>query len=325
LGVLLAARDRIVSESEFTPNGHALVWLVPWDGEKSSAIPLNACDPYFIEVCRRLRFVLEDDQLVCWRNNTSGTRIDAPDDLNGRTGDPWTPVNIGDAKALTLGGDGYTYELLQQLWFSDDYQRPPALEFHADDPEQVYLVATTLVRGQGKTQGFHERIIPVPKDASRLLGGDVSARKKLAKRAKRRVQLAAEVQSKVLRGPTFTLVYGGRSPSDPDWDKINAWIEAFDRRVDARFFDELWQSVQLGHSADEAEVHWHQVLCKLAEQQYREIRDSIPLPSIHRYRVLSQADGQFYGRLRSVLHRAFDDDDSNARQEEETDEQPALT
>jgi CRISPR system Cascade subunit CasA len=321
----VAARDKVITANEYDPRGHALIWLVPWDGKKSSAIPLGECDPFFIEICRRLRFVSEHEEIVCWRANTKGTRIDAPDDLNGRTGDPWTPINIGDAKALTLGGDGYTYKLLQDLWFGDDYQRPPALEFQQSDPEQAYLVATTLVRGQGKTKGFHERVIPVPKEVSRLFGGSESGRKVLAKRAQRRVQLAGEVQSKVLRGPAFTLVYGGRSPSDPDWDKINRWIDAFDRQVDARFFEDLWDSIQSGLSDDDAVVQWHRILADLVEDQYREIRDSIPLPSIHRYRVLSKADGQFYSRLRSVLHRAFNNDDSNALHEESTDEQPTLT
>lgn len=329
LAVLLAARDEIAATNEFNPKGHALIWLEPWDGKKSSAIPLGECDPYFVEVCRRLRFA-GDDQIECWRANTKGTRIDAPDDLSGRTGDPWTPINVSGAKALTLGGDGYTYKLLQDIWFGDDYRRPPALEFQRSDPQHAYLVATTLVRGQGKTKGFHQRVIPVPKAASRLLAGSESDRKKLAKRAQRRVQLAGEVQSKVLRGPTFTLVYGGRSPSDPNWDKVNSWLEEFDRRVDARFFDDLWDSLRDGLSDDDAEVQWHGILREIAEEQYREIRRSVPLPSIHRYRVLSQADGQFYGRLRTVLHRAFDDDtndqqDFNAEPQEETNDQPALT
>lgn len=325
LGVLIRERDRVAAGNEFDPSGHALLWLEPWDGKKSSGIALGDCDPYFIEICRRLRLMCEDGDIVCWRANTKSTRLDAPDDLNGRTGDPWTPINVGDAKALTLGGNGYTYELLQDLWFGDDYQRPPALEFQRSDPEQGYLVATTLVRGQGKTQGFHERSIPVPKEVSRILGGSTSEQKELAKRAQRRVQLAGEVQSKVLRGPTFTLVYGGRSPSDPNWDKVNPWIQEFDRRVDARFFDDLWDSLERGLSQDEAEVQWHKILCELAEEQYRDIRDSIPLPSIHRYRVLCKADGQFYSRLRSVLHRAFDGSDSNIQPEEDTDEQAALT
>ena len=322
LAVLLAHRDQIIEDNEFDAQGYALIWLPPWDGEKSSAIPLSDCDPYFIEICRRLRFT-SDDKLICWRTNTSGTRINAPDDLNGRTGDPWTPVDIGDAKALTLGGDGYTYELLQELWFGNDYQRPPALQFQRSDPEHAYLVANTLVRGQGKTQGLHQRVIPIPAEVRSLLGGSESERQILAKRAERRVQLAADVQSDVLRGPTFTLVYAGRSPTDPNWDKINMWIEQFDRRVDERFFDDLWNSVQLGLSQDEAEVQWHTILSKLADELYQEIRDSIPLPSIHRYRVLSKADGQFYSRLHSVLHRAFDnDDDEPTTQQEETDEQP---
>lgn len=322
LQVLVDHHDEIAETYELDPTGIGLLWTEPWDGKKKSAIALSKCDPFVIEICRRLRFTNDAGQLVCWRANTKGQRIDAPDDLNGRTGDPWVPIDKSDAKALTLGAGGFTYEVLQDIWFTDEYRRPPALEFRGDDPDRMYLIATTLARGQGKTEGWHRRIIPVPGKVSSFLGGSLSNRKKLAKRAKRRVELAAEVQSQVLRGPTFTLVYAGRSPSDPNWDKINAWIEAFDRRVDARFFDSLWDSVQRELSDAEAEEQWHGVLKELAEKQYREIRDSIPLPSIHRYRVLSDADSQFYGRLHSVLDRAFDNEQTPDLDKEETDERP---
>ena len=320
LSVLVDQHEEIAESYGFDSTGLALTWIEPWDGGKQSGIPLADCDPLMIEVCRRLRFTKEDGGLVCWRANSDAQRIEAPDDLNGRTGDPWVPIDKSDAKALTLGANGFTYEMLQDIWFSDDYHRPPALQFRREESEEMYLIATTLARGQGKTEGWHRRIIPVPGKVARFLASSKSDRERLAQRAQRRVELAADVQSKVLRGPTFTLVYAGRSPSDPNWDKINCWIEAFDRRVDSRFFEALWESVARGLSAAEAERQWHEILRELAEAQYEEIRDSIPLPSIHRYRVLSDADSQFHGQLRSVLDRAFDDDPTSS--EEESDERP---
>ena len=205
--VLLEHRPVVVENYEFKPQGQALLWLEPWDGKKGSGIPLKDCDPYFIEICRRLRFQFDDDRIVCWRNNTKATRIDAPDDLNGRTGDPWTPIDISGDKALTLGDNGYSYELLQDIWLNNDsYEKPPALKFHDDDPGHSYLIADTLIRGQGKTKGLRHRIIPIPTKVRRLFSNSKSAREKLAKRSKYRVQLAAEVQKQVLQGPIFNLV-----------------------------------------------------------------------------------------------------------------------
>lgn len=319
LNVLNDVRDEVVETYELDPKGVGLLWIEPWDGLEENAIPLGDCDPYFVEICRRIRFTDDGNELKCWRTNTDDQRIAAPDNLNGRTGDPWVPIDKSEAKALTLGADGFTYEMLQDIWLSGDYERPPALEFQSSDPERMYLIATTLARGQGQTDGWHRRIIPVPEKVSRVIVYSESDRKKLAKRAKNRVELAARVQSEVLRGPTFTLVYGGRDVTDPNWDKINPWIDAFDRRVDDRFFDELWKSVEQGWSEPEAETHWHEVLRELAEKQYDEIRESIPLPSIHRYRVLSEADTQFQSQIRGVLNRAFDD---TIAEEEEIDERP---
>ncbi|MFB6350484.1 MAG: type I-E CRISPR-associated protein Cse1/CasA, partial [Bradymonadaceae bacterium] len=320
--LLLDSRSNIADTYSLDPDGHTLLWLDPWDGAKESAIPLTNCDPYFVEICRRLRFTdSQQNGLTCWRNTTSGQRLQAPDSLNGRTGDPWTPIDIDNEKALTLGENGFTYEQLQQIWLSNKFERPPALTFQRDDPESAQLIATTLVRGQGKTQGFHRRIIPVPQEVSEVMGGSDSDRNKLAERAQTRVKLAGEVQSQVLRAPIFTLVYDGRDPADPNWDKVNKWLDGYDQAVDNRFFDALWDSVVDGLSDPEAKAQWHRILRQIAEDAYDDIRDSIPIRSIHRYRILSDADSQFHGRLRSILDRAFDDnDDSN---QEETDERPA--
>ena len=94
--VLLSERDAL--SERYTLDGPALLWTRPWDGAKDSAIPLDACDPYFLEVCRRIRFQDDDGDLVCWRANTKGQRVDAPDSLNGDTGDPWTPIEKAVAR-----------------------------------------------------------------------------------------------------------------------------------------------------------------------------------------------------------------------------------
>lgn len=323
LHVLLDRRGALADRYDL--GGHALLWLVPWDGAKGSGLPLEECDPYFVEVCRRIRFTEgANGNLACWRANTKAQRVAAPDDLNGRTGDPWTPVEKKGEKALTLGASGFTYDKLQQIFLSGDYARPPALDFQPEEREGAFLVARALVRGQGKTEGLHRRVVPVSKRASLgLSGNDPSMRERLGRRAGQRVELASAVQRQVLYPAVAALLSGGRDNADVDWDDAASWLDAFDDAVDDRFFDALWASVE--QTQAEASAHWQQVLLELATEQFEDAKGSAPVASIHRWHAFSKAQSIFEGSMRRVLPRAFPDADASDERTdpEETEEVPA--
>lgn len=300
LDVLLDARGEMAER--YDEQGHALLWTEPWDGGKQSGIPLEACDPFFIEICRRIRFTEEDGVLTCWRANTKGQRVAAPDELSGRTGDPWTPVEKKGAKALTVGENGFTYDLLQQIFLSGEYARPPALEFREAERSGAYLVARTLVRGQGKTDGLHQRIVPVKERVATRLFSQPDERERLARRARERVDAAAKVQRKVLYPSVAALLASGRD-NRVDWDDVAPWIEAFDEAVDGFFFDELWASVDL--SDEEAARGWEKRLLREAQRRFEEARWATPMAAIHRWRAQSKAESIFRSQARHVLERAF--------------------
>jgi CRISPR system Cascade subunit CasA len=308
LDVLTSERDAL--GDRYTLDGHALTWTEPWDGAKTSGLPLDACDPYFIEICRRIRFTCEDDSVVCWRANTKGQRVDAPDSLNGDTGDPWTPIEKSGSKALTLGGAGFTYDRLQEIFLSGEYARPPALQFRDADDGRVYLVARTLVRGQGKTEGLHHRIVPVPARATASLL-QKSQREVLAQRAKDRVAATANVRRSVLYPAIGTLLGGGRTDAI-DADDVRPWLDAFDRAVDARFFEALWASVEM--SDTEALAQWQSLLWDEAQTQFKDAEDQAPKSSTRYWRALSSARSVFHGAARDTLPHAFSDPESNASQ-----------
>ncbi|NBB84655.1 MAG: type I-E CRISPR-associated protein Cse1/CasA [Bacteroidetes bacterium] len=293
--VLLEEREELGTRYDLS--GHALLWLPPWDGKKSSAIPLKDCDPYFIEVCRRIRLTMSDGEITCWRTNTKGQRVDAPKDLNGITGDPWTPIEKKGAKALTLGESGFTYDLIQQLILGSEFTRPPALEIREGDGDALYLVARTLVRGQGKTDGLHKRIVPIPKKTSAIFRKR-SERELLAKRAQARVALVDLVRRKVLYSAIAALVSSGRDER-PDSDKVSPYLQRFTRAIDARFFDALWASVEMGQ--EEATKHWQHILKEEAEQTFEEAKRSTPIAAIHRWKARSKAQSFFESRIRTVL------------------------
>ncbi len=308
LDVLRSERSALLDR--YTQDGHALLWTEPWDGAKSSGLPLDTCDPYFIEICRRIRFTQDDSTLVCWRANTKGQRVDAPDSLNGDTGDPWTPIEKSGSKALTLSGDGFTYNRLQEIFLGKEYAPPPALQFRDTDEGHLYLVARTLVRGQGKTEGLHHRIVPVPARATASLR-QKSQREMLAQRAKDRVNTTAEVRRSVLYPAIGTLLGGGRTDT-VDSDDVRPWLDLFDRAVDARFFEALWDSVDMNDT--EALEQWHALLWDEAQTQFSDAEDQAPKSSTRYWRALSSARSVFHGAARRTLPHAFSDSESNSSQ-----------
>jgi len=299
LTVLLDARDGF--DDMYDRQGHALLWTLPWDGAKDSGLPLESLDPYFLEVCRRVRFTDEDGTLTCWRTNTKGQRVAAPDSLNGRTGDPWTPVDKNEGKALTVGASGFHYQRLQEIFLSGDYERPPALEFHDTDDGRAYLIARTLVRGQGKTDGLHHRIVPVPERASSWLTDD-TRRERLANRARARVETAGEVRRRVLYPAVGTLLGGGDTDAI-EADDVAPWLDAFDRAVDAAFFEELWASVKL--EQEEARRRWQSFLWDEVQAQFADAEHHAPTAATRYWRARSSARSVLHGSARSVLPEAF--------------------
>ena len=302
LTVLLSEREQLANTYEL--DGSALLWTKFWDGSKAEATPLHDCDPYFIEICRRIRFTEEMGSLVCWRNTTKGQRIAASDSLNGVTKDPWTPVKTeGSVKALNVGGSGFTYQLLQDILFEGSYDRPPALSFEASDQGGAYVVAQTLARGQGKTEGLHRRAIFVPNKAQKRLFGTESERKRIGKRARTRVKRADDVQSRLLY-PAISILLGSGEGEDIDYEDVVPWIDRFDRVVDDRFFDALWTSVEQDMDETEAKAHWESILWDEAEPVFADAERSTPIADARVWRARSRARSVFYGQARTVFESA---------------------
>lgn len=309
VGILVSARGHLVENYGYASEGPALLWLIPWDGAKSSGIPLEECDPLFIEICRRLRFDATGEGLRCCRANTKAARVAAPDDLDGVTGDPWTPVNKSESKALTVAAGGFSYRLLKDILLSGEYVASPAMDKDGLEEDGGFLVATTLVRGQGKTEGFHHRVVPVPAKAARIFG-EPSRREKLALRAQQRVEVAATVQRNVLY-PALRALLSAGSDEQVDSARLRRWTDAFDAAIDDVFFDDLWDAID--RPPQQARRRWEERLHRFARQQLENAIGACPLPSIRRYRAISTAESIFHGAARNQLTELFED----TEQEEE--------
>lgn len=302
LGVLVDSHDSM--RTLYDPDdGKTLLWTIPWDGKKKSALPLRKCDPHYIEICRRIRFEDGGGRIVCWRANTKGQRVDVPSSLNGRTEDPWVPVDKDEEKSLTLGGSGFTYEKLQDILLGGTYARPAALRMREGEDGAMYLTARAMVRGQGKTEGLHHRIVPVPEEVSVILAGETGALDQLARTAEARVKLVSEVESRVLRPAVASLLSAGRD-GDVEWEQVQPWIDDFDQVVDDHFFKYLWTSVR-ADDAEAAELEWKQFLKDEAVREFEEAQNGVPMPDIRRWRAISAARSVFQSRIREVLKDVF--------------------
>ena len=305
VSLLRSIRDGYFADKLYDPQGPALIWTIPWSGAKDSGIPLQACDPYFIEICRRIRFrQSEDGGLKCLRANTEAYRIDVPKALNGRTGDPWIPVDHSgkESKALTLGGRGFDYKTLHKILNSPDYEKPQALSFDVTSEGRVFLVTSALVRGQGITEGLHRRVVEIPEPVRRLFGGTSSDRKKLAERSEERVQKAMAVRNDIL-APSVRLLLRAGEFEAVDYEEYARWVEAFDRAVDRVFFDELWRVVEL--TAEEAARQWEALLHSEALLQLEDAIDSAPSSDMRRLKAVSSATSFFENKARKTLTALF--------------------
>jgi CRISPR system Cascade subunit CasA len=314
LSVLRSERQNLTKYD--TNNGHALLWTIPWSGQKGDGIPLYECDPCFIEVSRRIRLVESESGEIAYRKATNpGMRIEEPtDDLEGNTGDVWTPIE-SDGSALRVVEDGFNYRILDKVLLGSEYERPPALQFREGEDGLIYVVAEALGRGQGKTHGFHKRIVPVPPEVTNRLGRG-TLREEMAERSRERINLTDTVSSKVLYAALTTLLLSGsdrtsdeEDPKQKDLTKNrknvrSRYLDAFKSSIDTSFFELLWESAKEEVSDKEAKRQWQTLLWKKAEQQFEDAQRHAPKSAVHYWRARSAAQSVFKSQANEYLPHA---------------------
>lgn len=294
---LLDGRSDIISNYGLADSGIALVWTVPWDGTKS--LPFASLDPFYIEICRRVRLAIKDEMLMAHTAGSKVARIEAKT-LNGQTGDPWTPINIGEAKALTLGGKGFDYKLAAELIYgAGTYRQPIALALREDDgAEGISIIAQGVTRGQGKTEGYHERRVPIsPKVRMRLINHQTD---QLASVAEKRVKAIGSMRS-LLWSALATLFdngdAGGGKNSDGAKEKANRFVRPFELEEDRRFFTELNAEIEAS-DPEQAYLDWLLSMTERAESVLSQAFDAGPRNGEQRYRARAAALSRFWGTLR---------------------------
>ena len=313
--VALQCREEMLDDYApfLTESGVALVWAKAWDGTKTEAIT-GGLDPYYIEICRRIRLVQLEGKISAIRGNSVAKRII---DVKGRTGDPWSPENTSSKGTPTafLGPRKFGYERVVDGLVSADWKRPYLLRPTGREVSQeMHLVARGLVRGEGGTDGYHERVIRLNQEVTRAFG-NANAQKRLGDIARERIEQVGKVKS-VLRYAVATFAAHGDSDDiKPEhWSRANPWSDKLDEIVDATFFDGLQEEFEAGESErDEIRKQWllngltraFQIdengdgVCNHARRLLSQAQRSLPCPVIQYYRARVRADSVFEGSMRA--------------------------
>jgi CRISPR system Cascade subunit CasA len=312
---LLEYRSTLMDEYQMSDHGVDLLWTLSWDGTPAETLLLDRLDPFYIEVCRRIRLRSNANRVLHGvRTSTKAARI-AGKELKGRTGDPWVPVNTKrDGLPLTLAGGGFTYKRVTDYLTSEDWQwpcllRPLPEERHSAKP--MYLVARGMVRGQGKTEGYHERIIPLrPKTVGSAMIRQ-SAVDELGTIARERIEQVSTIQRILSHAIQVFAARGDNGKVSPEHRALaRPWLNELDEIVDTNFFEGLQNEFEAGGAERQTVrntwlMNGTDGVIDHARRTLHTAEDSLPCPAIHRYRARVNAEGLFEGRIRGAKGLPF--------------------
>jgi CRISPR system Cascade subunit CasA len=296
---LLVQRSQIAKAAGLKISGGiALVWTVPWDGQLS--LPFASLDPFYIEICRRVRLQWVNGRIEALGTTSKAKRILA-DQLLGATGDAWTPVEVESGKALTVKGTGFDYRLVSELLFGAKYRRAAAHSVvRPANGESLVFHMRAMPRGESKTEGYHERHVPISPKAASLLAanqGDV-----LARLSAYRITAIGEVR-KHLWAALVLFFSNPKEGSGDANDTIKArasrFSAPFEQAEDSRFFVDLYAELEAA-DATAARMQWLLDLVARAEQVMKNTFAAAPCASLRRYQVQSSAQSRFYWGTRSA-------------------------
>ena len=322
--VLQKHRQTVLANYPMTDGGVNLLWTRPWDGNKG--IQLDQLDPFYIEICRRVRLQTnEKGNLYGVRANSESSRIEAKN-INGRTGDPWTPINKKEGKALNIGPAGFSYKRITTYLTSADWEWPLLLSRSSEDrgsntPMQLVARSTkNNTNKQGMTEGYHERVIPLRSKTIQVFGR-AGGTAELGDIAQQRIEQIGIVQSILRHAITSFATHGddgrtstvlrSRPQDNPLRKKVDEWVGKLDEIVDARFFDDLQDEFEVDDETERkrARNEWlmngRDGIVDHARRTLHAAENSLPCPAIHRYRARVNAEGLFEGRIRGAKGLPF--------------------
>ena len=306
---LLAARAASPHDGAGVTGGPALLWCFDWP--EGAQLDLRCLDPWFIEICRRVRLTDADGRLSAVRTTSKAARIDAKA-FKGNTGDPWAPVH-SDGKSLTLGDGGdFDYRLLCDLLIFRDWKRPLLACPGDGETGDMLLVAEAFARGNSKTAGFKSRVLPAPARAVSLFSSRTTERL-----ARAQMEEIAGFDT-ALQNALVLMAAGGavKAIERKHYGRAAPAGKRFDRAADRLFFPSLWRRVDVRSGSDnevsEAKLAFLADLMTAAKAELKAALLAMPCPAVLRPRAEARARRVFRNRIRELhpelFHRETTDD-----------------
>lgn len=282
-------------------SGARLLWLEPWDGTAESAYSVEDIHPLCVEICRRVRMTRGEDGPVLLKKPTKTSRFnkEQQENLKGNLGDPWEPLappketvkkrtsrastdKPSDEGPKVLNAPPKSATIAQIL--GNPKLQPLLMNYHAGiDPENSALWCSIINRGQGETDGYYERVIPLDTDTcARSLDDDPT----LANAARAMIE-SSYAARRVLKSALIVAMTAAEN-GESGWVKpIGDTIEP---EIDGAFFDHIWKVAKncLSHDGevtDEDLVSWHLRLCEIVRRHYETGIKSLPCSASRRIRA----------------------------------------
>ena len=287
--VMLRARSSGMVESNLCfdeTNGKTLLWIDAWPND--SQFQLHDLDPWFIEVCRRVRLKLNCGTIAAVGGNSKHTRINAKAQ-NGAIGDPWAPVHKTDNKSLTLGTDGdFGYKKTVELLLSGDWKKPLLGNFNEElDKGTLAVVLSAMSRGNSKTEGLKVRIIPLDGEVSRVLG---PSQEKIHQLARTQSDEISWFEKALRDALVLAAAQGEQNRINRDlYAYAYKPVKSLDRYADEIFFEHLWARFEAQQSGKDAlireETAFAKKLWKRTQFIFESALPTMPCSSLFRPRA----------------------------------------
>lgn len=288
---LIKARKANNESGPCVAGGDALLWCLDWPENRQ--LNLRDLDPWFIEVCRRIRLTDAGGVISAQRSTSKATRVDAKM-AKGMVGDPWAPVHK-EGKSFTLT-QGYNYKTLDDLLFSGDWQPPLLAQLGAGETIDMLLIAEGISRGNSKTEGFHSRVIPLPKKA------ELFSSKDAARISKAQIEEIGKFDQALRNALSLVAAGGDQEAQRKYFAHTNPARERFDHAANQLFFTYLWRRVEAATVSDhessaKAKTAFIANLREKAEAELKAALPAMPCTAIRRPRAEARAWRAFYGAI----------------------------
>lgn len=279
--------------------GLGLVWCAPWP--EGAQLQTRELDPWFIEICRRVRLMRNGDRIFAVKGTSQKTRIDAKM-FKGNLGDPWAPIHKVESKSFTLGDEGdFTYDKLRELLFSGDWELPLLARPASFETPQTPLtiVAQALARRKSKTGGFKSRCVPLSGKIARALYAP-DQRKSLHELARNLADEISDFDKALSYALALAAVGGAREKITRDsYLPARTARDHFARFADTIFFEHLWKRYEA--DGDAARASQRSAFVRILWERVRIIFDealpSMPCASLYRPRAEFAARDALVGKV----------------------------